>query len=224
MDETAWLAATDPAPMLHFLRAGGRASDRKLRLFAVACCRQIWPLITHGHCQQAVELSERYADGVATPAQLRKAERRAHAVTSEVSFEATVMMRLREWATKDAALATAEVARKRLSPEVVASRARAAVTASPQRPQDQCGLLRDIFGNPFIPTPRVDPTWIRWHDGTVVRIAEGIYQERAFERMGILAGALLDAGCGDEEILSHCRGPGAHVRGCFVLDLLLNKE
>ena len=64
MDEHSWLGATDPAPMLDFL--GGQASARKLRLFACACCRQVWHLLTDPRSRQAVEVAERYADGQAS--------------------------------------------------------------------------------------------------------------------------------------------------------------
>jgi hypothetical protein len=89
----------------------------------------------------------------------------------------------------------------------------------------QCGLLRDIVANPFA-TPRpIDAAWLRWNDCTVVRIATGIYEERAFERMGVLADALLDSGCDNEDILVHCREQeGVHARGCWVIDLLLGKR
>ncbi len=81
-------------------------------------------------------------------------------------------------------------------------------------------LLRDIFGKPFRPvTP--DP---RWFTSTVVDLAKAIYEGRAFDRMPILADALMDAGCDSEEIIEHCRGNGPHVRGCWVVDLLLGKE
>jgi len=84
----------------------------------------------------------------------------------------------------------------------------------------QCHLLRDIFGNPFRPvTP--DSTWLT---SNVTALAQAIYDERAFDRMPILADALEDAGCTNQEILAHCRGVGAHVRGCWVVDLLLGKE
>jgi hypothetical protein len=85
------------------------------------------------------------------------------------------------------------------------------------------GLLREIFGNPFRPVT-VDPAWLRWNDGTVPKIAQGIYEERAFCRLPILHDALLDAGCDNEDILAHCRGDGPHVRGCWVIDLILGKE
>ena len=84
----------------------------------------------------------------------------------------------------------------------------------------QCDLIRDIFGNPFRPVT-VDP---RWQTETVVALATGIYAERAFDRMPILADALEDAGCDHADILTHCRGDGPHVRGCWVVDLVLGKE
>ena len=80
--------------------------------------------------------------------------------------------------------------------------------------------VRDIFGNPFRPT-LFDPAW-RTTD--VLLLAGGIYAERAFDRMPILADSLQDAGCDRDDILSHCRGDGPHVRGCWVVDLLLGKE
>jgi hypothetical protein len=81
-------------------------------------------------------------------------------------------------------------------------------------------LLRCIFENPFRPV-LLDPSWLT---STVVALAQGIYEERAFERMPILADALQDAGCDNADILDHCRGGGTHVRGCWVVDLVLGKE
>ena len=81
-------------------------------------------------------------------------------------------------------------------------------------------LLRDIFGNPFRPVV-ADP---RWLTETAVGIARGIYDDRAFERLPILADALQDAGCENADLLTHCREPGTHVRGCWVVDLVLGKE
>lgn len=81
-------------------------------------------------------------------------------------------------------------------------------------------VIREMFGNPFRPV-NVDPAWITT---TVKQIATGIYDEKAFDRMPILADALEESGCTDEVILNHCRQPGTHVRGCWVIDLLLSKE
>jgi hypothetical protein len=85
--------------------------------------------------------------------------------------------------------------------------------------EEQVALLRDVF-EPFFPGP-IEPAW---RTAEVVRLAEGIYEERAYERMPILADALLDAGCADERLLDHCRGEGPHLRGCWVVDLFLGKE
>ena len=80
--------------------------------------------------------------------------------------------------------------------------------------------IRDIFGNPFCPVA-FDP---RWRTSDVVGLARAIYEDKAFERMPILADALMDAGCEEEQVISHCRGDGPHVRACWVVDLVLGKE
>ncbi len=85
-----------------------------------------------------------------------------------------------------------------------------------------CELLRDIFGNPFRPIA-VNPSWLTWSGGSVVKLAETIYHDRVFERVPILADALQQAGCHDAAILDHCRQPGPHARGYWVVDLLLGK-
>ncbi len=108
-------------------------------------------------------------------------------------------------------------------------------------PALQASILRDVFGNPFRDRRIVDDqwavdhakimghvgmhrSWLAWNDGCVRKLAQAIYDEREFGRMPLLADALEEAGCEDAAILSHCRGSGPHVRGCFVLDLLLGKE
>jgi hypothetical protein len=83
-----------------------------------------------------------------------------------------------------------------------------------------CNLIRDIFGNPFRPAA-LNESWLT---SDVVALAKGIYEERAFDRMPILADALQDAGCAVDEVLNHCRDAKQfHVRGCWVVDLLLGK-
>jgi hypothetical protein len=79
--------------------------------------------------------------------------------------------------------------------------------------------LRCIVGNPFRPVA-LDPSWLTT---TVVQLACGIYDDRAFDRLPILADALQDAGCDSDSVLSHCRDAGPHARGCWVVDLLLGK-
>ncbi|WP_246173516.1 hypothetical protein [Limnoglobus roseus] len=84
---------------------------------------------------------------------------------------------------------------------------------------EQVHIYRDIFGNPFRPVTFF-PSWLT---PTSVAIATGIYDDRAFDRLPILADALQDAGCEDADILGHCRGDGPHVRGCWVIDGVLGK-
>ena len=86
----------------------------------------------------------------------------------------------------------------------------------------QASLLRDIFGNPFRPVA-IDPAWLALDNGAIVKIAQRIYEERAFADLPILADALEEAGCTNAELLAHCRHPGPHVRGCWAVDLLLGK-
>jgi hypothetical protein len=89
----------------------------------------------------------------------------------------------------------------------------------------QVDLLRDVCGPVlYSAAKQIASDWLAWNDGTVKRLAQAIYQERSFEQMLILGDALEDAGCDDPDILRHCREPGDHVRGCWVIDLLLGKE
>jgi hypothetical protein len=84
----------------------------------------------------------------------------------------------------------------------------------------QSALLREIFGNPFRPVT-VNPSWLT---SNVTGIAQAIYDERDFEDLPVLGDALEDAGCDNADILNHCRQPGEHVRGCWVVDLILGKS
>jgi hypothetical protein len=86
----------------------------------------------------------------------------------------------------------------------------------------QCDLLRDIFA-PFA-VAAVHPSCLAWNGNTIPKIAQGIYEDRAFDRLPILADALEDACCDNADILAHCRSGGEHVRGCWVVDLLLGKS
>jgi hypothetical protein len=88
--------------------------------------------------------------------------------------------------------------------------------------QVQTVLLRDLFGNPFRPVA-LQSEWLVHNDGTAQRLAQSIYEERTFDRLPVLADALEEAGATESTILNHCRGPGPHVRGCWVVDLLLGK-
>ena len=96
----------------------------------------------------------------------------------------------------------------------------------------QCGLLRDIFGTlPFRPLRPIDPAWMRWNGGTIIGLAWAAFQERHLPsglldnaRLAVLADALEEAGGTEGDILGHLRGPGPHVRGCWLVDLFLGKS
>ena len=95
----------------------------------------------------------------------------------------------------------------------------------------QCGLVRDILGNPFRPAPTAGRAQLTWNEQVVIRLAQSAYDDRILPggildpaRLAILADALEEAGCTNADILSHLRGPGPHVRGCWAVDLLLGKE
>jgi hypothetical protein len=85
-------------------------------------------------------------------------------------------------------------------------------------------LAQEVLGSPFRKSmPVIDPTWLTWNSGTVRHIAEHIFTTRSFCDMPILADALEDAGCADEELLRHCREGQTHVPGCWALDVLLGR-
>jgi hypothetical protein len=96
-----------------------------------------------------------------------------------------------------------------------------AIRADAREKTRRANLLRELFCNPFRPVT-FNPSW---RTSDVLLLAQGISDQRAFDRMPILADALQDAGCDNEDILNHCRDANAtHVRGCWVVDLVLGKE
>jgi hypothetical protein len=197
MTEAEWLTATDPVPMLEFL--AGRASARKLRLFAAACTRRAWRRVA-APGRAAVEAAERFADGLATPAELRAARLACKYAGGGGAWYS--------------AASRPEVAARNAALSALAGCDPAAERAA------QAALLRDIVGNPCRPAP-FDPAW---RTADVLALALAAYDERAFERLPILADALADARCDDEAILGHCRSDGPHARGCWVVDLILSKD
>jgi hypothetical protein len=217
-DDVAWLTSEDSLWMLSRLR--GKAGLRKLRLFSCACCRRIWHLIPEPW-QRVVELSERYVEG-----EIRQGEM--------VAARPSLPRFLEDRAERAAwgAAAPGKDLRTLVFYDVPVSASQATVRTrgmpSPAERTAQAHLLREIFGNPFRPVP-FRAEWSAVNDGLVLRLAEAIYQERAFERMPILGDALEEAGCADQRILDHCRrndsasGVG-HVRGCWVLDSILGKK
>lgn len=195
MTEADWLACTDPMPMLEFIRS--RTSDHKLRDLTSACCLLAGANSLGEHTGPATRLPH--------PALIS-----THGQQLVYSFGDVPISAM---PPHDFGMP---------SPMVLAGiMAQAALCTVPSAAG--VVLLRDIFGNPIRPVI-IDPAWLAWNNGTVVNLAQGIYDERAFDRMPILADALEDAGCHNDDILLHCRGGGEHVRGCWAVDLLLGKE
>jgi hypothetical protein len=242
-----WLTCDDSGPMLEHLR--GETSTRKLRLFAVACCRHIWHLLEEQRSRDAVEVVERIADGLCGEDELRSASEQAgeaaeaahwenRAGTIQTAAEAAAMAST-EVMSLDLAIRLAETVAEAAGDEAT-DEAWEATWTTPGKTNEErwavheaiyrqaeakessrlADLLRDIFGNPFRPV-ELDPGWLA---PNVVMLAQRIYEDRAFDRMPELADALGAAGCKVAEILSHRRQLGEHVRGCWVVDLILGRE
>ena len=227
MTEVEWLACTDPTPMLEYLR--GKASDRKLRLFACAVCRRAWDTLTPRRIRRAVELGEEYADGHATVLDLHRG--RSQACEAAADFVHGTHRRL---VNRDVSV---EEVRLRLACDVVYHHEPFLIGRLRWHADDvdllTVGppLLRDIVGNTFRPPSRLTPCLLGWSDGLIVKLAEAAYEYRSLpsghldlNRLAILADALEDAGCADGPLLSHLRAVGPHVRGCWVIDMLTGSE
>lgn len=216
MTEAEWMTATDPTPMLEFLR--DKATDRKLRLFAVACCRRVWHLIPEGASKHAVEVAERYADRLVGDRE-RSAAHRAKDICNEAKFAVARSRHFPNLVSRCATHCLMNVASQpTLKPVDTATKWEVARNVEGTA---HAGFVRDIFGNPFRPVT-LDHSWLT---STVVQLATGIYADRAFDGMPILADALQDAGCDNDDILNHLRDPNTtHVRGCWALDLVLGKS
>ncbi|HKB40624.1 MAG TPA: hypothetical protein VKD72_29630 [Gemmataceae bacterium] len=230
MTEAEWLTCTEPKPMLEFL--GDRASDRKFRLFGCACCRRLWDLLPSDLNRQAVQAIEEHPDTVS--GELYPEGVDSHPVLGEALVASS--SREYEWGRDRAYWAVKFLGRSfyKLTPlrgaVVVALQAAAVKGEGGTRAEaaaGQAALLRDIIGNPFRPVA-LDPAW---RTPTVLALAQAAYDDRLLpagtfdlDRLAVLSDALEDAGCDSADILSHLRGPGPHVRGCWVLDLLLGKE
>jgi hypothetical protein len=210
--EAEWVACNDPHARLTFLR--GKVSDRKLRLFAVASCRQVWDQFEQP-CQRWIEAAELFADHLLPAEQLRDIHAEAlrthwQILPEVVSEEDAAYRRHTFWRMacdtgSEAFFAAQEVVAElgRLDSRLVAG---------------SNSLALDIFA-PFSPAsiPQSSRT------ATVVSVAQAIYAERAFDNLPILADALEDSGYDNSYTLDHCRQPGVHARGCWVVDLLLGR-
>ena len=247
MTDKKWQSAHNPVPMLNALTE--RQHGRQLRLFALACCHRVRRFITDPRSEAALTFAERQVDrGVNGKSGRMAIKTAADAVYPDWDAERNRFMYtdpirlLNALMAISGCLAVAELVRN--GGEIDKARTVSEYAASgvcdeemlrtyqggpldwksssmnrlmaPER-ADQADLLRDIVGNPFRPVP-FDPAW---RTSTVMALTEAIDAERAFDRLPILADALEEAGCDHPDVLAHCRGPGLHVRGCWVIDAVL---
>jgi hypothetical protein len=246
LTEEDWRTSADPWRMLRHLQQHQRISRtpggaRRLRLLAVAFCRRFEQLMDEP-CRTAVALAERYADGKVRKAELEAAGAEAEEVERAANEQIRMLNSPRDatdWVPFHRVRMLAGMARGSTRThgllrwvQLVASSAAHVLTYDQAldsqkmgeafRPEaaTQAELIRDVFGNPFQPTPAVDNAWLAWNHGIIDKMARVIYDERAFDRMPVLADALEEAGCTDADILAHCRRSSPHTRGCWLIDLL----
>jgi hypothetical protein len=234
MNMYQWIGFDNPLYLLvHLLE--GPVSERKLRLFVVACCRRIEHLMEDSGDQHAVEVAEAFADRRATQRELNAARaagwwaRHFPGPVPPVPFRFTDdQSQTIAWNVGKAVVICADDGTERRWHEGTVSAGNAAAKAAGRKwietwfveRSRQADLLRCIFGNPFQPTVP-DPAW---RTPSVMAVAQVIYDERRFGDLPILGDALEEAGCTNREILDHCRTKGEHARGCWVVDCLLGRS
>jgi hypothetical protein len=223
MTEKQWLRSANPQAMLKFL--GPQASDRKLRLFSCACCRRAWGFARAKRLKEILPLLEGFADGTKKDKDRARAEGLGAAVLGATKLDDPQQCLGGEiWRASRKELDRHECDLGELA--AAAFGWAAGVTtgfakAKKAERAQQAIVVREMFGNPFRPVTFS----ANWLTSTVLTLAQHIYESREFSAMPILADALQDAGCDNEELLNHLRDPkAAHVRGCWALDLVLGKK
>lgn len=227
MDEREWLSTLDPNSLVHSLR-GRRASERKLRLFAVACCRLVWDCLTEPRSRTAVEVAERYADGAATyeemfaagaavreildeaPGKQRSAQ--AAAAVEATRGPANLQADLAAWGP--AQVYASHLAGSTPRSDWLVSHFQAWESARGAKRAETARLFRHILGNPYRPYP-APAAW----PAPVVALAQALYEGEKchFAMHDTLLGA------GHPELAEHFREE-FHPKGCFALDLILGKQ
>jgi hypothetical protein len=246
LNEAEWLAAPHLIWMVSYLLNEQRdrpGENRRHILFGCACCRSAWDMIQSDAARRLVELAEDYADGKLSEAEFKAganpalfADLQPHyrglGGPGQLSARAihaiggVIELALDNYRMSHGAYTVAQETSRDPqkdffpTPHRPMSPKGGCVPPDFEQIQDKVQLLRDIFGNPFRPVA-FDRDW---RTSTALALARQMYETREFSAMPILADALQDAGCDNDEILNHCRDLGPHVRGCWVVDLVLGKE
>jgi hypothetical protein len=227
MTETEWLECGDLRLLDWALERG--CSTRKWSLFFLACLDPLASYLT-AESKEVVAALSRAAEGHGSRAELDRTGEQVRARWGRPMSTAVEWPRVWIEESADAAARyAASYDRDHSAAMAVMSctetLCRAAdresrIAVSRQATRRHLCLIRDVFGNPFRPAT----FFPEWQTDTALSLARQMYESCDFSAMPILADALQDAGCDSAEILDHCRGPGPHVRGCWVVDLVLGKE
>jgi hypothetical protein len=200
--KAVWQTAVSPGPMLH--AAQGLLSPRRLRLFAIACCKSLWGQNgAWAGYSELLQLAELMADS-GTEQRMRELSDQGVRYR-RVAYPLGVIHLLDENADQAADAWTHKVG---LAPEELKGLA---------------DVLREIGGNPFAEI-HLDRALVAWRDGTISKLAQACYDSNDFSMIGILGDALEEAGCSEPIILEHARSEQTHYRGCWMVDLVLAKE
>jgi hypothetical protein len=218
MTDAQWRSSGDLVKMLEALaKVAGR---RKFQLFTCACLRQLWGRTSERPFRKAVVYAERFAEGLIDRDELRSAWVQAwpwgweRLRTASIVSVAPMTHDLPYWRALEAANETASLLAQGARHGGVYLKK---VFDAARR--EQVALVREVFGDPFREV-RFEP---RWRTAEVARLAETVSEEGGWDELPVLADALLDAGCDDEEVLGHLRSPGPHFRGCWAVDLARGK-
>lgn len=230
MNEAGWLACANAEVMLEVFGGvfGPMRLDRRLRRFAVECCRRVRHLITEEVFLQVADAGEAFADDPRNDKDTIKAMARMSAEGWRRLRRYEGSADPRSYHAAKAAVATCAPTDWQAAFNAMRAAARAANTVDAESSdagelRHQATILRCVFGNPCRPVA-FDPGWRTWHSDLPVTMARRMYESRDFADMPVLADALEEAGCTNQEMLSHCRQEGVdHVRGCWVLDAILGK-
>lgn len=219
MTEAEWQSCNYPSLMLEALR--GKASDRKLRLFACALCR---PFCFDERTSKAVVTIEDYVDGLASHNELAVCARNIDGFWRRINESrrdrASKSSRIGQTSYEIVSYAAGHDPWRAASDVIRTATWLNRNTNTGLDTSAQARLLRDMFENNYRPSRLL----AEWQSRTVVDLVLAIYNQRTFEQMPILADALEESGCHDEVVLQHCRQAQEHCRGCWVADLLLGRE
>lgn len=224
MNEVEWLICTSSKTMMDFLQ--GKVGDRKLRLFACACCRRVAHLMPDRRCRKALEASEKYADGLITEIQLEWADRRTWGLFGQgghgrgLSAESDLVGHKVAVMTQGASKLNLSYHLAGITRNLMQVMQAADGSTQMEGESWLSNSLRCAIGNPFRAL-NANPAWLTPH---VLTLAQTIYEDRAFDRIPALGDALEAAGCDEADVLAHCRSLAEHLRGCWVVDGLLGKN